>query len=79
MRDTARWLVYVALSLVMGAFAILFLLYSLGYMERAMVGTSLLSALIGFTLLSGSLYALKISAYVYSVARASGKDEKKEG
>lgn len=70
MRDTVRWLVYVVLAIVMAGLAILFLIYSLGYMERAMVGSSLLSALIGFTLLSGSLYVLKISAYVYSLARS---------
>jgi len=35
-----------------------------------MVGSSLLSALIGFTLLSGSLYALKISAYIYSLMKS---------
>lgn len=70
MRDNVRWLVYVVLAIVMAGLAILFLIYSLGYMERAMVGSSLLSALIGFTLLSGSLYVLKISAYVYSLARS---------
>lgn len=70
MRDSTRWLVYVILAIVMASLAILFLIYSLGYMERAMVGSSLLSALIGFTLLSGSLYALKISAYIYSLMKS---------
>jgi uncharacterized membrane protein YgdD (TMEM256/DUF423 family) len=75
MRDTTRWLVYVILALIMAVLAILFLIFSLGYMERAMVGSSLLSALIGFTLLSGSLYILKISAYVYSLIKSSEKGE----
>ncbi|MEM0438841.1 MAG: hypothetical protein QXI22_00215 [Sulfolobales archaeon] len=70
MRDNVRWLIYITLAIVMAGFAIIFLIYSLGYMERAMVGSSLLSALIGFTLLSGSLYALKISAYIYSLMKS---------
>jgi len=79
MRDTTRWLVYVVLAIVMAGLGILFLLYSLGYMERAMVGSSLLSALIGFTLLSGSLYALKISAYIYSLARSRERESGEGG
>jgi len=75
MRETTRWLVYVILAIVMAGLGVLFLLYSLGYMERAMVGSSLLAALIGFTLLSGSLYALKISAYVYSLMRSRERGE----
>jgi|DewCreStandDraft_3_1066083.scaffolds.fasta_scaffold00336_17 uncharacterized membrane protein YgdD (TMEM256/DUF423 family) len=77
MREMSKWLVYVILAVVLAALAILFLLNSLGYMERAMVGSSLLSALIGFTLLSGSLYALKISAYVYSIAKSRETGERR--
>ncbi|MCC6047059.1 MAG: hypothetical protein LM571_02600 [Desulfurococcaceae archaeon] len=49
------------------AVSIQLLLWSIAYMERAMVATSLLSALAGFSLLSASLYVLRLAAYVYGV------------
>ncbi len=48
-------------------FSIYVLLWSISYMERAMVATSLLAGLIGFSLLSASLYLLRLAAYVYGV------------
>jgi hypothetical protein len=67
--EEARWMVYLGLSLVLLVASGLFLLWSVGYMERGSIATSLLSALIGFTLLSSSLYTLRLSAYVYSLSR----------
>jgi len=59
--------------LITGLFTLLLSLYMLllavGYMERGMVGTSLLTALVGFTTLSSSLYLLRLSTYVYAVER----------
>jgi len=43
------------------------LLWSIAYMEKAMVATSLLSALAGFSLLSAALYVLRLAAYAYGV------------
>jgi hypothetical protein len=64
-----RWLVYLVISLVLLIASGLFLLWSISYMERGFIATSLLSALVGFTLLSSSLYALRLSAYVYSLSK----------
>lgn len=72
--ETARWLVYVVASIVLLGLGIAFLLWSLGYMESAMIASSLLSALIGFTLISGGLYALRLSAYVYAVRRGGSEE-----
>ena len=58
--------------------SIIFLVMSIGYMQNALVATSLLTALIGFTLLSGSLYVLKLSAYIYSVTRGKESNEEKK-
>jgi len=49
------------------AVSVQLLLWSVAYMERAMVATSLLSALAGFSLLSASLYVLRLAAYAYGV------------
>jgi len=49
------------------AISVQLLLWSIAYMERAMVATSLLSALAGFSLLSASLYVLRLAAYAYGV------------
>lgn len=68
--DTARWLIYVTIASAIMILSIVLLTISIGYMQSGLVATSLLTALIGFTLLSGSLYLYKISAYVYSVSRA---------
>ncbi|MDK6028813.1 hypothetical protein QPL79_05500 [Ignisphaera sp. 4213-co] len=70
----AQFIAYLATGIFLAAISILFMLWSVGYMERAYVGTSLISALIGFTLLSASLYVLRLSAYVYAVE----KEEKRE-
>ncbi|MEM0026468.1 MAG: hypothetical protein QXT53_00845 [Ignisphaera sp.] len=61
--------IYLGIGLALAILSILFLIWSVGYMERAYVGTSLISALIGFTLLSASLYVLRLSAYVYAVEK----------
>ena len=73
----ARWLVYMVVALILLLASGLFLLWSIGYMERGFIATSLLSALIGFTLLSSSLYALRLSAYVYSLSRGAESGEGK--
>jgi len=56
----------------------MFFFMSVGYMERALISTSLLTAFIGFSLLSSSLYVLRLSAYVYGV-EAEGREETKAG
>ena len=61
--------IYLAISVTLIAMSIVFFLLSIGYMEKAMIATSLLSALIGFSLLSGGLYALRVSAYVYGAEK----------
>lgn len=71
--ETIRWLVYLSISIALIIVSITFLNASLSYMERNMVATSLLSALAGFTLLSASLYSLRLSAYVYSIAKEAGE------
>ncbi|MEM2007505.1 MAG: hypothetical protein QXG17_03535 [Sulfolobales archaeon] len=43
------------------------LIWSIAYMERAMVATALMSGLVGFSLLSASLYILRLAAYAYGV------------
>jgi hypothetical protein len=50
-------------------FSLYMLLLAVGYMERGMVGSSLLTVLVGFTLLSSSLYLLRLSTYVHAVER----------
>ncbi|ADM27688.1 conserved hypothetical protein [Ignisphaera aggregans DSM 17230] len=67
--------VYLSIGIVLIAIAILMLIWSIGYMERAMVGTSLLCTFIGFTLLSSSLYVLRLSAYVYALEKGSKGEE----
>lgn len=69
--EDIRWLVYLALAIILLLASGLFLLWSISYMERGFIATSLLSALIGFTLLSSSLYALRLSAYVYSLSKGA--------
>ncbi|MET1128797.1 MAG: hypothetical protein ABWW70_05725 [Thermoproteota archaeon] len=74
-RRLQRWTVYLIISVLLMILAVQFILWSIGYMERGYVATSLLAALSGFTLLSGGIYALKISAYVYSqeASRTAGE------
>lgn len=67
--------IYLGVGVSLAILSILFLIWSVGYMERAYVGTSLISALIGFTLLSASLYVLRLSAYVYVIEK-EGPHEK---
>jgi len=62
-------LVLLATGLGVLFFSLYMLLLAVGYMERGMVGTSLLTVLVGFTLLSSSLYLLRLSTYVYAVER----------
>ncbi len=71
-----RWMIYLVVSLLLLVVAGLFLLWSVGYMERGFIATSLLSALIGFTLLSSSLYILRLSAYIYSLSRGVEGEER---
>jgi len=58
--------VLLALGIVLLFTSVVILLQSIGYMENAMVGTSLLTALVGFSLLSSSLYVLRLAVYVYA-------------
>ncbi len=74
--ETTRWIIYISLSIILAVMSIIFILWSLGYMERGYVATSLLSALAGFTLLSASLYALRLSAYVYAMSKGGSESEK---
>ncbi len=59
--------VFLAVGLALLILSTLFFFMSIGYMERALISTSLLTAFIGFSLLSSSLYVLRLSAYVYGV------------
>jgi len=67
-----RFLIYLVIGVILLSASILALLWSIGYMQAGFVATSLLSALIGFTLLSSSLYILRLSAYVYAVEKGAG-------
>lgn len=60
---------YMAVATTMLAISIVFLLWSIGYMERGRVATSLMSALAGFTLLTGSLYVYRLASYVYAAEK----------
>lgn len=51
--------------------AVQVLIWSIAYMERAMVATALISGLVGFSLLSASLYILRLAAYAYGVEAGS--------
>ena len=59
-------LIYLSLGLILVALALVFMIWSIGYMERAFIATSLITLLIGFTLLSSGLYVLRLSAYIYA-------------
>lgn len=59
-------LIYLSLGLILVGLAIVFMLWAVGYMERAFIATSLITLLIGFTLLSSGLYILRLSAYIYA-------------
>lgn len=63
-------LIYLAIATTLLALSILFLLWSISYMERSRIATSLVSALAGFSLLSAALYALRLSAYLYGVEKS---------
>ncbi|PUA33684.1 MAG: hypothetical protein B7O98_04530 [Zestosphaera tikiterensis] len=69
---------YLAIGLALLVLSMMFFFMSVGYMERALISTSLLTAFIGFSLLSSSLYVLRLSAYVYGV-EAEGREETKAG
>jgi len=71
LRTWVKIATYMAIGTILFSFSILFFLWSVSYMEHAMVATSLLSALIGFSLLSGSLYMFRLSAYVYGVEKGA--------
>ncbi len=70
MRINIRLYIYIAVGLALFMLSAMFFVWSVSYMERAMIATSLLSALIGFALLSGSLYMFRLSAYIYGVEHA---------
>lgn len=70
-----QFAIYLGVGLALAILSILFLIWSVGYMERAYVGTSLISALIGFTLLSASLYVLRLSAYVYAIEKGESHEK----
>ncbi len=61
---------YIAIGIALFVASVMFFLWSVGFMQHAMVATSLLSALIGFSLLSASLYLFRLSAYVYGVEKS---------
>jgi hypothetical protein len=61
-------------GLLLLVFSTYLLILSIGYMERGYVGTSLLTLLIGFSLLSSSLYLLRLSAHVYAIERKGEKE-----
>ncbi|RLG85025.1 MAG: hypothetical protein DRO39_06585 [Thermoprotei archaeon] len=63
--------IYLGVSVALIVLATMFFMWSVGYLERAMIATGLLSALIGFSLLSGGLYALRVSAYVYGAEKGA--------
>jgi hypothetical protein len=70
MEKGRKALIYLALATALLVLSILFLLWSISYMERGRIATSLVSALAGFSLLSAALYALRLSAYLYGVERS---------
>lgn len=61
--------IYIIMGILVLVLSLMFLLWSISYMERAMVASSLISILIGFTLLSAALYLLRLSAYVYATGK----------
>ncbi|MEM0378923.1 MAG: hypothetical protein QXP68_05450 [Thermosphaera sp.] len=68
-RKSNRALIFLLVSISLFIISTLFLLWSVSYMERSRIATSLVSALIGFSLLTAALYALRLSAYIYGVER----------
>jgi len=62
------------LGIILMLLSLYLLLLAIGYMERGYVGTSLLTLLVGFSLLSSSLYLLRLSTYVYATERKSEKE-----
>jgi hypothetical protein len=70
MEKGRKALIYLAIATALLVLSILFLLWSISYMERGRIATSLVSALAGFSLLSAALYALRLSAYLYGVERS---------
>jgi hypothetical protein len=70
MEKGRKALIYLAIATALLVLSILFLLWSISYMERGRIATSLVSALAGFSLLSAALYALRLSAYIYGVERS---------
>lgn len=62
------------LGIIVMLLSLYLLLLAIGYMERGYVGTSLLTLLVGFSLLSSSLYLLRLSTYVYATERKSEKE-----
>lgn len=70
----ARFWIFVGVGIALVAVSILMFMMAIGYMQRAMVSTSLLTAFIGFTTLSSSLYVLRLAAHIYGVE--VGSEEK---
>jgi len=72
-RPNIKLYIYIAVGIALFALSATFFIWSVSYMERAMIATSLLSALVGFSLLSGSLYMFRLSAYIYGVESAESE------
>ncbi|WP_440059142.1 hypothetical protein ACSU1N_04975 [Thermogladius sp. 4427co] len=72
-----RFAIYLAVGLALIIFSVIMLLLSIGYMQSGLIATSLLSALIGFTLLSSGIYVLRLSAYVFAVEKGYRVDREK--
>ena len=65
--DKLKELIYFGLGLVLLVIAYRFFILSVDYMGRALVATSALSALIGFTSLVASLQLFRLSAIARSL------------
>lgn len=68
-----RFLVLLSVGVTLIVMSIVFFLMAVSYMEKAMVATSFLTAFIGFTTLSSSLYILRLAAHVYGVEVGSSE------
>lgn len=70
-RLIAKFVAYLTVATFMLVLSAVFLLWSVGYMEQGRVATSLISALAGFTFLTGSLYMYRLSAYIYAAEKGA--------
>ena len=74
MKLSLKLYIYLAIGVALFTLSAMFFIWSVGYMEHAMIATSLLSALIGFSLLSGALYMFRLSAYIYGIERGEREE-----